>query len=75
MHAFSLSSGDAKTGRSLIFESSLVYIVSSRIARTTQRNPISINQLINQRKEGRKKADVCASNLCSIVYELCSLCS
>jgi hypothetical protein len=30
----------AETGRSLEFQGSLVYRVSSRIARTTQKNPV-----------------------------------
>jgi hypothetical protein len=43
-HAFSLSTWQADTGRSLEFRTSLVYRVSSRTARATQRNPISKNK-------------------------------
>jgi hypothetical protein len=37
-HALNPSTGEAEAGGSLEFEASLVYRVSSRIARTTQRN-------------------------------------
>ena len=37
------------------FKASLVYRVSSRTARTTQRNPVSKNKKQNQRKKKRKK--------------------
>jgi hypothetical protein len=37
------------------FEASLVYKVSSRIARTAQRNPVSKNQRKKGRKEERKR--------------------
>jgi hypothetical protein len=36
------------------FEASLVYKVSSRTARATQRNPVSKHQKKKERKEGRK---------------------
>jgi hypothetical protein len=37
-HSFSLSSQDTEAGRSLEFQASLVYIVSSRTVRATQKN-------------------------------------
>jgi hypothetical protein len=37
------------------FEASLVYRVSSRIARAAQRNPVSKNQNQNQKKKKKKK--------------------
>jgi hypothetical protein len=37
------------------FEASLVYKVSSRTARATQRNPVSKNK--NQKKKKKKKVD------------------
>ena len=36
------------------FEASLVYRVSSRTARATQRNPVSKNQKTNKQKEKKK---------------------
>jgi hypothetical protein len=42
-HAFTLSSQEAEPGGSE-FEASLVYRVSSRTARATQRNPVPIKQ-------------------------------
>jgi hypothetical protein len=39
--AFNPSTPEAEVGRSLEFKASLVYRVSSRIARATQRNPVS----------------------------------
>ena len=60
MHTLSPSSWKAKGIRSL-FQASLVYRVSSRTARTTQRNPVSkrkkpkSKQRKESRKEGRKK--------------------
>jgi hypothetical protein len=38
------------------FEASLVYRVSSRTARATQRNPVSKNQKKKKRKKKEKKA-------------------
>ena len=43
-HAFSSSFWEADAGGSLEFEASLVYRASSRIARVTQRNPVSKKQ-------------------------------
>ena len=37
------------------FEASLVYRVSSRIARATQRNPVSKNQKEKKKKERKKE--------------------
>jgi hypothetical protein len=40
-YAFNPSTQEAEADRSLEFEASLVYGVSSRTARATQRNPVS----------------------------------
>jgi hypothetical protein len=40
-HAFNPSTWEAEAGGSSEFEASLVYRVSSRTARATQRNPVS----------------------------------
>ena len=48
--AFNPSTREAKAGRSLEFKTSLVYRVSSKTARTTQRNPVSKNK----QKKGTK---------------------
>jgi hypothetical protein len=40
-HAFNPSTWEAEAGGSHEFEASLVYKVSSRTARATQRNPVS----------------------------------
>jgi hypothetical protein len=40
------------------FEASLVYRVSSRTARATQRNPVSKNQK-RKKKEKKKKKKIC----------------
>jgi hypothetical protein len=40
VHAFNPSTWEAEAGRSLEFKASLVYRVSSRTARATQRNPV-----------------------------------
>jgi len=42
-HAFNPSTQEAEAGGSLEFEASLVYRVSFRAARTTQRKPVSKN--------------------------------
>jgi hypothetical protein len=41
VHAFNPSTREAEAGRSLEFKASLIYRVSSRTARATQRNPVS----------------------------------
>jgi hypothetical protein len=41
VHAFNPNTWEAEAGGSLEFEASLVYRVSSRTARATQRNPVS----------------------------------
>ena len=43
-HTFSPSTWEAEADGSLEFKASLVYRVSCRAARTTQRNPVSKNQ-------------------------------
>jgi hypothetical protein len=50
-HAFNPSTWEAEAGG---FEASLVYRVSSRIARAIQRNPVSENQ-INKQKQLKKQ--------------------
>jgi hypothetical protein len=42
--AFNPNTWEAEAGRFLMFEASLVYRVSSRTARATQRNPVSKKQ-------------------------------
>jgi hypothetical protein len=44
----------AKAGRSLESEANLVYRVSSRTARATQRNPVSKGKKEKERKKGHK---------------------
>ena len=51
VHAFNPSSWEAEAGGSLEFAASLVYRVSSRTARATQRNRV----LKNQKKKKKKK--------------------
>jgi hypothetical protein len=49
------------------FEASLVYRVSSRTARATQRNPVSKKQTNNQTNKQtnkQKRADTCAEKGC-----------
>jgi hypothetical protein len=48
-HAFNPSTWKAEAGKFLEFEASLVYRVSSRTERATQRNPVSKNK--NNKKE------------------------
>jgi hypothetical protein len=43
-HTFNPSTWEAEAGRFQEFEASLVYKVSSRKARATQRNPVSKNK-------------------------------
>jgi hypothetical protein len=43
-HAYNPSTWEAEAGEFLEFKASLVYRVSSRTARATQRNPVSKNQ-------------------------------
>jgi hypothetical protein len=52
-HAFDPSTREAEASRFLEFEASLVYRVSSRTARATQRNPVSKNK--NKQKKQRKR--------------------
>ena len=53
-HAFNPSTWEAEAGGSE-FEASLVYRVSSRTARATQRNPVSKNRK-------KKNCNACAMN-------------
>jgi hypothetical protein len=52
-HTFNLSAGEGRGRRISEFEASLVYRVSSRTARATQRNPVSKN-LKKQNKTTKK---------------------
>jgi hypothetical protein len=55
-HAFDPSTREAEAGGFLEFEASLVYRVSSRTARATQRNPVLKNKTKNKKqKKGKKK--------------------
>jgi hypothetical protein len=54
VHAFNPSTGEAETGRSLELEARLIYRVSSRTARTTQRNPISKKKKNNQKQPNKQ---------------------
>jgi hypothetical protein len=47
-HAFNPSTQEAEAGGFLSSRASLVYNVSARTARTTQRNPVSKNQKIKK---------------------------
>jgi hypothetical protein len=51
--AFNPSTREAEAGRSLEFKASLVYRVSFRTAKATQRNPVSKNK--NQTKPNKNK--------------------
>jgi hypothetical protein len=53
-HAFNPSTREAEAGR-FLFKASLVYRVSSRISRATQRNPVSENQ---KKKKKKKKKNI-----------------
>jgi hypothetical protein len=50
-HAFNPSTWEAEAGGSLEFEACLVYRMSSRTARATQKNPV----LKNQKKKKERK--------------------
>jgi hypothetical protein len=50
-HAFNHSTWEAEAGGFLSFQASLVYRVSSRRARATQRNPVSKNKKTKQNKK------------------------
>jgi hypothetical protein len=58
VHAFNPSTKEAEVGGSL-FEVSLVFRASPRIAKATQRNPVSKTKIQtktkNKQKKGRKK--------------------
>ena len=49
-HTFNPSTWEAEAGGSLEFKASLVYRVSCRAARTTQRNPVSKNKKQKQKQ-------------------------
>ena len=56
VQTFDSNTWETEAGRSLEFEPSLVYRVSSMTARATQRNPVSKNQTkTNQKKKKKKK--------------------
>jgi hypothetical protein len=48
VHAFNPSSRDAEAGDLCEFEASLVYRMSSRTARATQKNPVLKNKQTNK---------------------------
>jgi hypothetical protein len=52
-HAFNSSTWEAEAGGFLRFKASLVYRVSSRTTRATQRNPVS-RKTKNQNKQTKK---------------------
>jgi len=54
LHAFNLSIWEAEAGGSLEFKASLVYRVSSRIARATQRNPVLKNPKTKPNQPNKK---------------------
>jgi hypothetical protein len=54
MHAFNPRTRDAEAADLCEFEASLVYRVSSRTAKVTQRNPV----LKNKRKKKKKKRGI-----------------
>jgi hypothetical protein len=53
VHTLNASTGEAEAGRSLYFNASLVYKVSSRIAWVTQRNPVSKKPKPTKQKDCR----------------------
>jgi hypothetical protein len=55
VHAFNPSTREAEAGGISEFEASLVYRVSSRTARATQRNPVSKKRKEMKRKEKKRK--------------------
>jgi hypothetical protein len=63
-HAFNPSTWEAETGGISEFEASLVYRVSSRTARATQRNPVSENQ-----KKKKKKKERGGDGKCVLSYK------
>ena len=50
-HTFNLSTKKAEASTSLEFEASLVYRMSSRTARASQRNPVSKKQKWKKKKK------------------------
>jgi hypothetical protein len=71
-HAFNSQHLRGKGRRISEFEASLVYRVSSRTARATQRNPVSKNKKKNkkkrkkERKKERKEERASKPNVCNI---------
>jgi hypothetical protein len=51
VHAFNPSTGETEAGRSLKFEVSMIYRMSFRTARATQRNPDLKKQTNKRRKK------------------------
>jgi hypothetical protein len=56
-HAFNLSTWEAEAGGISEFEASLVYKVSSRTARATQRNPVPPSQKKKNKKEKKEEEE------------------
>ena len=79
LHDFNPSTWETEEGRFLEFESSLVYRVSSRTARATQRNPVSKKQTNKQKNKQisqaalrrQKQADSCEFET-SLLYRVSS---
>jgi hypothetical protein len=57
-HAFNPSSRGDRDRQISEFEASLVYRVSSRTARATQRNPVSKKQKTKNKKQKQKKKNI-----------------
>jgi hypothetical protein len=53
---FNLNAGEAEAGESFEFETSLVYRVSLRPARATQRNPVSKNKTKQNKTNPKEKS-------------------
>ena len=66
VHAFNPSTWEAEAGGFLEFEVSLVYRVSSRTARATQRNPVSKNKTPKRKTNKQTEFVICLS----IIYHL-----
>jgi hypothetical protein len=71
-HAFNLSTREAEAGGSPELEASLVYTVSSRTARTAQRNPALKNNN-NVRspgvRVGRELPNMCAGSPTQVLFK------
>jgi hypothetical protein len=68
--AFNPSTWEAEAGGFLSLKASLVYRVSSRTARATQRNPVSKNQKKKKRNKKPRYIVHCYSKCYSFVFYL-----